>query len=177
MVTNFGGPALRVWTSDGDLVISKDTSSVNDYLANPSMSVWSGSALYWRDAKGVEVWRDGSESLLLPGVAWINPHGSPGGGQIVFQTRDVLGTAHVYLLDTSAGKTRELKSSRSAPAFLNARLIWYREERPCVSGDPHPCGPESTTIETGTNYVYDLQDNTESESIIAAVFDVWPRAA
>ena len=71
----------------------------------------------------------------------------------------------------------EIVKSRSGPRFLNSHLIWYVEERPCVSGDSYPCGPESTTIETGKTYIYDLQDNTETESVIAAVFDVWPHGA
>jgi hypothetical protein len=177
LVGNIGRPSFRLWTSDGKLLKSIDIASVNDYTANPSMSVWSGNALYWRDARGVEMWRDGTESLVLPGVAWIGPQASPGGGYVLFQTRDSSGTAHIAVLDTASGKTKELKASRSAPHFLNSHLIWYREERACVSGDPFPCGPDSTTIETGKTYILDLLDNTESESVIAEVFDVWPRAA
>jgi hypothetical protein len=79
-------------------------------------------------------------------------------------------------LDTTSGKARELKSSRSEPAFLNAHLIWYREERPCRSGDGWPCGVEST-VASGKTFIYDLQDNTETESVIDYVFDVWPHAA
>ena len=66
---------------------------------------------------------------------------------------------------------RELRSSRSEPAFLNSHLIWYQGEAPCT-GD---CiGP---TSETGIYYIYDLNDGTEVRSVISVVWDVWPHAA
>jgi hypothetical protein len=177
LVSNIGGPAFRLWTSDGKLLKAAEIASVNDNQANPSSAVWSGTALYWRDAKGVEMWRDGAEALVLPGMNWITPMGSPGGGQIVFQTRDGSGTAHINLLDTRSGKFRELVRSRSGPIYLNSHLIWYVEERSCVPDGFSTCSPESKTIETGRTFIYDLQDNTETESVIAAVFDVWPHGA
>ncbi len=174
LVQNLGGPSLRVWSSDGKVVASLDTEAAG-------MSVWSGSGLFFRDGSGVEVWRGGTQSLLLPSLAWIRPMASPAGGQIVYATQDGSGVAHVGVLDTttgnSAGKTREIAKSRVEPVFLNSHLIWYREERPCVPADPPPCGGSVTTIETGTTYIYDLQDNTETESRITAVFDVWPHPA
>jgi hypothetical protein len=161
---------FRIWTSDGKVLKSLDSGSA-------TMSVWSGNALYWRDDKGVQKWQAGQQSLLLPGVAWVRPHASPAGGLIVYGTRDAGGgVAHVFLLDTTSGKARELKSSRSEPAFLNAHLIWYKEERPCRSGDGWPCGTEST-VASGKTLIYDMQDNTETESVIEYVFDVWPHAA
>jgi hypothetical protein len=161
--------AFRIWTSAGKVLKSVDGGSA-------TMSVWSGDTLYWRDSKGVETWRDGNEHLLLPGVSWIGPHASPAGGQIVYQTRDAgSGTAHIYLLDTTSGKVRELAKSRSYPAFLNAHLIWYEGERPCPVSDPH-CAVGPTTP-TGKTYIYDLQDGTETGSRITSVFDVWPHPA
>jgi hypothetical protein len=141
------------------------------------MSVWSGDALYFRDAAGVEMWRAGAQSLLLAGVAWIRPKASPAGGQIVYEIRDSAGVAHVVILDTRTGETREIAKSRSEPAFLSSHLIWYRGERPCVSGDPPPCGSGITNTDTGKTYIYDLQDGSESQSDITAVFDVWPHPA
>jgi hypothetical protein len=143
-------PVFRVWTSDGALLKSFD-------LQSQSMSVWSGNGLYFRDANGVEVWRDGVISAFMPGVAWIRPKASPGGGQIVYETRDSAGTAHVQLVDTSTKQARELKANRAEPAFLTSRFIWYQ-------------GGAKT-------YIYDLQDGTESESIITSVLDIWPHAA
>jgi hypothetical protein len=161
--------AFRLWTSAGRVLKSVDGGSA-------TMSVWSGDTLYWRDTKGVEIWRNGNEQLLLAGVSWISPHASPAGGQIVYETRDDgSGTAHIYLLDTALGRVRELASSRSYPAFLNSHLIWYEGERPCPVSDPH-CAVGPTTA-TGKTYIYDLKDGTETVSRITSVFDVWPHPA
>ena len=159
-------PVLRIWTSAGKLIKSVDGSPA-------TMSVWSGTTLYWRDDKGVETWRDGVETLLLPGVSWIRPKASPAGGQIVYETRDAnYTTAHVFVLDTTTGKAREIAQSRSEPTFLDSRDIWYEGERPCAA--PDPCF--SATVASGA-YIFDLQTSTEYGSIITNVWDVWPHAA
>jgi hypothetical protein len=160
------GPGLRIWTSNGKLLKSVESS-----LA--TMPVWSGAGFYWLDDKGVETWRDGSQSLMLPGVTWLNPHASPIGGLITYQVRDAGDTtAHVYLLDVATGKTREIAQSRSYPAFLTSRYLWYQGERPCQEV---ACIDATTT--TGTTFIYDLQTGTEYQSIIAHVWDVWPHPA
>lgn len=172
LVDNWGGPTLRIWTSDGKPLKSIDSPSHADLKTTPTMSVWSGNSLYFRDDKGVEVWRgNGDESLLMPGVAWIRPKASPDGTQIVYAARDASGTAHVYVFGTRTASMQELGKSRSEPAFLNSHLIWYREERLCLPADA--CSG-ITTVNTGKTFVYDLQDNTETESVIAAVWDAWP---
>jgi hypothetical protein len=76
------------------------------------------------------------------------------------------------MLDTLTGNGRELKSSRSEPAFLNAHLIWYEGEVPCAPGS---C--LAATTASGKYYIYDLRDGTETQSIISAVWDVWPHPA
>jgi hypothetical protein len=169
-VQNYGGPSLYVWTLAGG-VLRKEVSE------SDMMSVWSGSALYFRDDAGVERWQSGVKLLLLPGVAWIRPTASPVGGQIVYEVRDVVGVAHIRILDTSTGTTREIMKSRSEPAFLSPHLIWYRGERPCVQGDLPPCGGGVTVIDTGKTYIYDLQDGAETLSVITHVYDIWPHAA
>jgi hypothetical protein len=159
-------PAFRIWTADGKLLKSLDAGQF-------TMSVWSGDTLYWRDEKGVETWRAGTESLLLPAVSWVRPHASPAGGQIVYETRDAGDTtAHVLVLDTASGKVHELKSSRAEPAYLNAHLIWYKGEVPCASAS---C--LAPTTDSGKYYIYDLNDATETQSVISAVWDVWPHPA
>jgi hypothetical protein len=175
LVQNWGGPVMRIWTSDGKLIKSVDEDP-SQAKSSPTMSVWSGNSLYYRDEKGVEVWHtNGDQSLLLP-VAWIRPKASPGGGQILYAVRDDSATAHVYLFGTGTARLQELGKSRSQPAFLNGHLIWYQEERPCAQADPSPC-PNVHNIPSGKTFVYDLQDNTETESVIAAVWDVWPHGA
>jgi hypothetical protein len=173
-VSYWSTPLIRIWTSDGKLVKSIDGDPANSRA--PTMSVWSGDSLFFRGPQGVEVWRDGTQSLLLPGVAWIRPKASPAGGQVVYVAKDQAGMPNTFILDTVAAKTRMIAKLRSEPAFLNSHLIWYKEERPCRSDDQYPCGLVAT-IETGKTYIYDLLDNTESESVIAAVWDIWPHAS
>ena len=157
---------FRMWTAAGKDVTPK-TPFVN-------MSVWSGASLYFDDSKEVKVWRNGVVSTFLPGVVWVRPRASPGGGQIVYETRAASGVSRTYVVDTTTAKVRELGGAyRAEPAFLTARFIWYRGERSCNLNE---CFPGSA-LPTGKTYIYDLQTGTETESIIDQVFDVWPHAA
>ncbi|HEV2029382.1 MAG TPA: hypothetical protein VGS16_12760 [Candidatus Dormibacteraeota bacterium] len=167
LVTNIGKLVFRLWASDGTLIKSMDSQQT-------TMSAWSGKGLYFRDDKGVEMWRNGAISAFLPGVAWIRPKASPGGGQIVYAARDSTGLAHTYIVDTSTGKVRDLGKARAEPAFLTPSLIWYQGERSCIASDQ--CGG-NRTVPTGKTYIYDLQDGTETESRITFVADVWPHPA
>jgi hypothetical protein len=169
VTTGLSGSSFRVWSSDGTLLKRSDSQG-------PTMSAWSGSKLYFRDAKGVEVWRGGTISLFLPGVTWIRPKASPKGGQIVYVARDSSGWAHTYIVDTTTKKVRELKKARSEPVFLTSRYIWYQGERACTAAEA--CGPRPPLHPaSGKTYIYDLQTATESESVITGVADVWPHAA
>jgi dipeptidyl aminopeptidase/acylaminoacyl peptidase len=163
-----GVHAFRLWSSDGTLLISSDS-------AARSMSTWSGHNFYFPGAKGVEMWRDGVTTSFLPGVTWIRPLASPAGGAIVFATKDSNGWSHTFVVDTTTRKVRELKTARFHPAFLTSRYIWYQGQRACVASDSCPSG--WTVVDNGKTYIYDLQDSTETESVITAVFDVWPHAA
>ena len=169
VTTGFSGSSFRVWSSSGTLLKSSDA-------YGPTMSVWSGASLYFRDLKGVEVWRDGVVSPLLPGVLWIKPQGSPAGGQIVYTARDSGGWGHIYVVETTTRQVREIKSHRSNAVFLTSRYIWYQGERACVAADA--CGATPPWHPgSGKTYIYDLQDGTETESVITSVSDVWPHAA
>ena len=161
-------PTFRLWTSDGKLLKSAD-------LGSESMSVWSGGSLYFRDAMGVEVWRNGVVSPFLPGVAWVRPKASPVAGQIVYEVRDPERWSHTYVVDTNSRQVRDLGKAHAEPAFLNGRYIWYLGERVCVEADG--CGARVAGVPNGKSYIYDLRDGTESESNIASVVDVWPHAA
>lgn len=163
-----GGPNFHVWGIDGRLLWTGNGTS--------SMSVWSGSGLFYRDSAGVEVWRAGSVSRVLPGVAWIGPVASPGGGAIAYMLRDASGLPHVDLLDTVTGKARELASGADAPAFLTSRYLWYRGVSLCNGSHPRDCQVLPTTP-TGVTYVLDLQTGTRFESIITSVADVSPHPA
>jgi hypothetical protein len=165
----FGGSTFRIWYLDGTLLKSDDT-------LGPTWSIWSGGGLYYRDGKGVEVWRDGTVKLFLPGVRWINPAASPAGGHITYTVRDANGWGHVYVVDTSFATTRELKAQRTEPFYLTPRYIWYRGERACTAQDGCGATPPLHPL-SGKSYVYDLQDGTETESIITLFIDAWPHAA
>jgi WD40 repeat protein len=169
VVNMFSLVVFRVWSADGRLLRSSDSQRA-------TMSAWSGTGLYFRDPAGVEVFRDGADSTFLPGVAWIKPNASPGGGQIVYAARDSAGWGHVFVVDTTTRQVRELKTARSQPVFLTSRYIWYQGERDCVPADQ--CGSQPPFhLLSGKTYIYDLQDGTETESIITGVADVWPHAA
>lgn len=169
VVDTFSGTVFRIWTSSGTLLKSSDGQGA-------TMSTWSGQSLYFRDAHGVEVWRDGVVSSFLPGVAWIKPKGSSVGGQIVYTVRDSIGWGHIYVVDTTTGRVRELKSQRTDAVFLTSRYIWFEGERACVAADACGATPPTHPL-SGKTYIYDLQVGTETESIITSVSDVWPHAA
>ena len=171
LVQNWGGPILRIWTSAGRLLKSIDGGGIAGSKL-PTMSVWSGNTLYYRDAKGVESWSEGVEKTVLPGVSWIRPTASAAGGSIVYEVRDAAGTPNAL-----QRRYWSYKTSRSEPAFLTGRYVWWQQERPCISSDPYPCGTVFTSVPTRRTFVYDLQDQTETESLIDAVFDVWPHPA
>ena len=159
---------FRIWSADGRPLANLDSTSQR------TMSVWSGSNLYFRDANGVEVWHGGATSPVLPGVAWIAPKASSAGGQILFTVRDGSGLPHVDILDTASGKARELASSRDFAVFLTPRYVWYQGIRLCTPSDQCQLAP---MIPTGKTYIRDMVDGTESESIITYVSDVWPHPA
>jgi hypothetical protein len=159
--------AFRLWSSTGKVLNKSDSQS-------RSMSAWSGDSFYF-GGKGVQVWRGGVTSSFLPGVSWIRPKTSPGGGQIVYATRDPQGWHHTFVVDLATKQVRELKKGRSEPAFLTSRYIWYQGERSCVAADQCPTG--WNVVASGKTYIYDLLAGTETESVITHVFDVWPHAA
>jgi hypothetical protein len=170
LVESTGQSVIRVWTADGRILWTADSDSAI------TMPVWSGDTLYYRDAVGVDRWRNGTRSVVLSGVFWIRPKASPAGGQIVFEQL-ALGAPDVLVLDIASGSVRPLGQLRSEPVFLTSRYIWYKGERPCVAGDGYPCTSGGLTIASGKTYIYDLQTGTETESTITNVSDVWPHPA
>jgi len=169
VVDTFSGSYFRLWSSAGKLLKSNDGQGA-------TMSTWSGGGLYFRDAKGVEVWRNGVVSSLLPGVAWVKPKGSPDGTQIVFTVRDSSGWGHIRVVNTTTKQVRELKSARTDAVFLTSSFIWYRGEQACVPADNCGAHPPIHPLNDKT-YIYDLVTGTETESVITQVYDVWPHAA
>jgi hypothetical protein len=171
MMQDWGGPNFLLWTTDGKPVATKQPANSSYH-----MSVWSGNGLYFVDASGVVVWRDGQQSAFLPGVSWLRPIASPDGGRIVYMTRDAKSVGHVWVVDTATRKVSELKSSRAEPAFLTPRYVWYKGQSACNISAPD-CYADFPVADTGTTYIYDLQTGIESQSIITQVYDAWPHAA
>jgi hypothetical protein len=161
-------PTFRLWSSDGAILKSTDSGL-------ESMSVWSGSTLYFRDAHGVEAWHNGVISPFLPGVAWVRPKASSDGKRIAYQVRDPQRWSHVYVVDTTSGRVSDLGKAHAEPALLTSRYLWYLGERACVAADG--CGTRVAGVPNGTTYIYDLTDKTQSTSVITSVVDVWPHAA
>jgi hypothetical protein len=158
---------FRIWTSDGKLLKADDSQLT-------SMSVWSGNGMYFASAKGVQVWRAGVTSNFLPAVGWIRPNDSSLGA-IVYETRDTIGWTHIYVVDPTTGRTRDVKVARSEPIFLTSSTLWYQGQRACVPADN--CPPRVSVVPSGKTYIYDLQTGTEAESVITSVLDVWPHGA
>jgi hypothetical protein len=139
------------------------------------MGVWSGTDLFFRDKQGVERWTKGVINPFLPGVAWLYPMASSNGAQIVYAVQDSSGLAHVYVVETSTARVRQLSSQpRTRPIFLTPRYVWYGGVRLCTPNEPGMC---LRTTFTGTTYIYDLQTGTEWESLITDLADVWPHGA
>jgi hypothetical protein len=167
------GSALQVRRLDGSPVGTDIRREGND-PSPVAMGVWSGADFFFRDSQGVWRWHEGAITQFLPGVAWLHPWASPAGGQILYGARGGDGLAHIHVVDTASGRSRQLSSQpRVGPIFLTPRYAWYRGERLCTSSDPM-C---RATILTGKTYIYDLQTGTEWESRITAVADVWPLGA
>jgi Tol biopolymer transport system component len=171
MMQDWGGPNFLLWTADRKPVTTHQPAGSSYH-----MSVWSGNSLYFVDASGVVVWRNGQLSTFLPGVRWLRPKGSPDGGRIVYMTRDAKSLGHIWVVDTATRKVSELKSSRAEPAFLTPRYVWYKGQGACNTSAPD-CYVDFPVADTGTTYIYDLQTGIESQSIITQVYDAWPHAA
>jgi len=168
------GTDLQVRRLDGSLV-GVEIRGDEKYPNRPTLGVWSGTDLFFRDSKGVERWRDGAITPFIPGVSWLHPRASPNGGQIVYSVRGSDGLAHVNVADTSNGQTRQLSGQpRTWPVFLTPRYVWYRGDRLCAPNEPGICIKATFT---GKTYIYDLQTGTEWESMITDISDVWPHGA
>jgi hypothetical protein len=172
-ISLIGWGSFEVWHSDGQLISAESVGG-----PGATMSVWSGTGLYFRNDDGVKVWRDGVVSTVLAGVIWIRPKSSPSGGQIIYQARDSQGRAHVFLLNTTTNKSTILVATeRMEPVFLNARFVWYAGEVVCPESQVcYRTGYQwaTATKPTGVTYIYDITAATETQSKITSILDVWP---
>ena len=132
------GTDLQVRRLDGSLV-GVEIRGDEKYPNRPTLGVWSGTDLFFRDSKGVERWRDGAITPFIPGVSWLHPRASPNGGQIVYSVRGSDGLAHVNVADTSNGQTRQL----SGAALRSARSARTRDEARALRRRSRPAPPRS----------------------------------
>ncbi len=166
------GTDLQVRRLDGSLVGAEIRG--DRYASQVTMGVWSGADLFFRDKQGVEKWTNGAITPFLPGVAWLHPWTSPDSGQIVYAARGSDGLAHVSVVDSASGRTRQLSGQpRDWPRFLTPRYVWYVGDRLCTPLD----GPCNVGTSTGKTYIYDLQTGTEWDSLITDIADTWPHGA
>ena len=155
---------LRVLSATGATLFQDD-----EHL--PTMTVWSGDNLYFRDQRGIEVWRGGASTLVAAGVSWVTPNASPTGDRIAFAVRDSTGLPHVKVLDVASGSIHELAAGGKQPMFLGQRYVFYVGACGRLG-----CGPYSGDDASGNNYIYDLQTGSTQPTAISFVASVWPQA-
>lgn len=160
---------VRRW--DGTLVGRevRSTTSVQNY---PTFAAWAGANLYFRDPSGLEAWRDGVVAPVSKGLFWVRPSASPDGSAIAYLQADQNGLHHAFVFDVSSGATRQLSpDGREWVVFLSSGYVWYEGERICTAADQCPL---SNVTLSGKSYVYDLTANTETQSVIDQLDDIWP---
>jgi hypothetical protein len=136
--------------------------------AQPEMAVWSPTAetLFYRQNGDVWQWTQaGGAQRYLSGVNWYYPTFSPSGSHLAYSVPRSDGLLHdIYLVDFAHGGSPQLiKGARNYPVFLNSAQLWYWSESQSI------CGP-------GLNHplVYDINDGSETSSIVDQVVAVWP---
>ena len=133
----------------------------------PRMALWSpvSDRLYYEQQGSVWRWTPGAgASLLKEGVSWIDPAISPDGKRIVYAVRGANGLSIVHVMDAASGADQGTVSSegRKRPFFLTNDLIWLK-------GDERGC-----TVSNRSTFVYDLRDQTETQSSLVQVWATWP---
>lgn len=136
-------------------------------LGGPRMAVWSpvSDALYYEQQGSIWRWTSATgASRLKAGLQWIDPAISPDGTHIAYAVRGSNGLSIVHVMDATSGADQGTVSSdgRQQPFFLTDDFIWLRsDERGCAVGNP-------------STFVYDLRDQTETQSSLDQVWATWP---
>ena len=136
-------------------------------LGGPRMVVWSpvSAQLYYEQQGSVWRWTPtAGASQLKAGVSWIDPAISPDGKRIAYALRGSNGVSIIHIIDATSGADVSTVSSdgRSRPFFLTDDLIWVKgDQRGCAAGNR-------------STFVYDLRDQTETQSSLDQVWATWP---
>jgi hypothetical protein len=134
----------------------------------PAMAIWSPvlQRLFYRQDGDVWEWTPGSDPRrYLSGVAWSHPTISADGGHLAYALSRPGGRHDVYLVDLAHDPDpRLIGEARNLPVFLNASQLWLESE-----SQGGVCGPGA-----GQPLVYDVNDGSESPSIIQSVHQAWP---
>jgi hypothetical protein len=133
----------------------------------PRMAIWSpvSDQLYYEQQGNLWTWTPAAgASQLKSGVRWIDPAISPDGKRIVYAVRGANGLSIVHLMDAAIGADLGTLSTdaRARPFFLTNDLVWLK-------GDERGC-----TVNQPSTFVYDLRDQTETQSILDQVWATWP---
>jgi hypothetical protein len=136
-------------------------------LGGPRMAVWSPVAdqLYYEQQGSVWRWNPASGATKFStGVSWVDPAISPDGTRMAYSVRGPNGVSIVHVVDPTSGDEVGTVSTegRSHPFFLNNDLIWVRgDQKGCAAGNR-------------STFVYDLRDQTETQSSLDQVWATWP---
>jgi hypothetical protein len=136
-------------------------------LGGPRMAAWSpvSDQLYYEQQGNIWHWTPAAGAAqFTTGVSWIDPTISPDGKRIAYAVRGSTGVSIVHIIDATSGADLGTVSSdgRSHPFFLTNDLIWLRgDQRGCAAGNP-------------STFVYDLRDQTETQSSLGQVWTTWP---
>lgn len=136
-------------------------------LGGPRMVVWSPvlDQLYYEQQGSLWTWTpSGGASRLKSGLKWIDPTMSPDGKRIAYAVRGANGLSIVHVMDAATGADKGTVSSdgRKRPFFLTNDLIWLK-------GDERGC-----SVNQRSTFVYDLRDQTETQSSLDHVWATWP---
>ena len=133
----------------------------------PRMAVWSpvSAQLYYEHQGSVWRWTPAAGvSRLKAAVSWIDPAISPDGKRIAYAARGTNGRSIVHVIDAATGADQGTVSTdgRSRPFFLTNDLVWVKgDQRGCAAGNR-------------STFVYDLRDQTETQSSLDQVWATWP---